>query len=165
MTAVIDSPETDAKAGFSSMCRRGDHAQCKTAQARCICDCHAAARRMLGRTPPPKPRTRTEPTPPQPPRSLIRKAGQKPPPVFELVKADPPAPPEKERRKTLTELVRPLLEEILVARDRDWYRVVLFHTARQASMNVKRCRDAYSKTEWEWRAVKLALYVRWVAEP
>jgi hypothetical protein len=88
-------------------------------------------------------------------------------PVVRLVKADPP-PLVKPTQPKLTELVRPLLEEILVSQDRDWFRVVLFFKDRQAAMNLKRLRDAHSRTAWQWEARRLsevgqsAIYVRWV---
>lgn len=61
--STTDTPTShDTKAGHSSMCRRGDHRTCKTAQARCTCNCHGND----GQTPPqPK-----EPTVPEPARHL-----------------------------------------------------------------------------------------------
>lgn len=44
--------------------------------------------------------------------------------------------------------------------------MVLFHSAAQASFNLKKLRDGFSANEWEWRAARLlevdqsAIYVR-----
>lgn len=41
--SLVDEPiTTDGKAGYSSMCRRSDHATCRTAGARCTCACHGS---------------------------------------------------------------------------------------------------------------------------
>lgn len=40
--SVVAQEVTDAKAGFSTMCRRGDHVSCASAQARCTCTCHGS---------------------------------------------------------------------------------------------------------------------------
>lgn len=186
MTVTDVDTQVDAKAGYSSMCRRGDHGICATAKAKCTCECHGAARRFLqdnraATGAPPaaavRPARKAAParppaTPPPPPPSLVRRSGggpgAKPPPHFELVKADPPAQPDKKQyRKTIAEQVRPLLEEVLVSGERCWFRIVLFHTANQASFNVGRLRKAYGPGEWEFRAAHLdevdqsAMYVRW----
>lgn len=40
MTQLDHPIEHDGKAGYSSMCRRGDHRTCLTSRAICTCDCH-----------------------------------------------------------------------------------------------------------------------------
>lgn len=177
--AAIDRP-TDAKAGFSTMCRRDDHDMCTMAGARCTCECHGAARRFLAANGNRKaasssaaavgavrPVQNPEPTPPirgVTPAGARAKPGD---PVFELVKADPPEPP---RKKTVAEFVRPLLEEILVAGDHDWYRIVVFPSPNRANFVLAKLRKAFSSTEWEWRGVKIAevgqsaIYVRWAGK-
>lgn len=42
--SLLDDPpiERDAKAGYSTICRRGDHKTCAMAKARCTCPCHGA---------------------------------------------------------------------------------------------------------------------------
>lgn len=56
----VDDPpvERDAKAGFSSWCRRAQHESCIRAKARCSCSCHGAR----GQTPP-GPKAASYPTP------------------------------------------------------------------------------------------------------
>lgn len=135
---------------LSSMCRDRQHKTCQQIGMRCKCECHN--------------RNGTK----EPARVMSRTAAR--PPVVQLVKADPPAPPVPPRKPSLAEQVRPLLEEILVAGERDWFRVALFFKTRQAAMNLKRVRESHSKSEWEWRAARLdevdqsALYVRWVGK-
>jgi hypothetical protein len=155
---------------LSSMCRDGNHKTCRDLKMRCACECHnpqdaqpvritpAAAQVNRART-----RVKTRTAEPEP---KVLPVGNKVP-VIQLVKADPPPKPNPPR-VTLAEQVRPLLEEILVMQDRDWYRVVLFFKARQASMNLKRLRDAHSRGLWQWEARQLpevdqsAIYVRWI---
>lgn len=50
MTLTDDDPPItrDAKAGYSSWCRRDQHLSCRTAGARCSCGCHGTR----GQTPP-----------------------------------------------------------------------------------------------------------------
>lgn len=74
MTLVDEPTRTDAKAGWSSYCRRDAHESCARAAARCTCSCHGAR----GQEPPaPRPApapqrkeptvsTSETPTPPQP---------------------------------------------------------------------------------------------------
>ena len=108
------------------------------------------------------PRVTAEPAP------IAATAGRAP--VIELVKADPPPVVKKSYYRPLSEQVRPHLEQIVVAEDRDWFRVVLFFKAMSAPIAVRKLRQAYSKTEWEFEARKLdevgqsAIYVRWVGQ-
>jgi hypothetical protein len=86
-------------------------------------------------------------------------------PVFQLVKADPPEKVRKPSRTSLIEKVRPLLEQLMAAGERDWHRIALYPKARAAAPNKGRLAKAYG--EFEWRAVRLpevdqsAIYVRW----
>jgi hypothetical protein len=89
-------------------------------------------------------------------------------PVWELVRADPPAPPPKPRRLTSVERARPFLEDILAAGSRDWHRLAIFPTTMGAAQTVGRLRKHYSRVEWEWKAARnpdtgqSAVYVRWL---
>jgi hypothetical protein len=160
VTAVAELPDVTAvearprrprvpRMSLSSMCRDRKHKTCQQLRMRCACECHA----------------KDDAGEPE-----VAPAVDKKLPVVDLVRADPPAPPAPKRKPSLAEQVRPFLELLLVEGDRDWYRVVLFHKARQAAMNIKRIRESHSKADWEWRAVKLdevdqsAIYVRWVGK-
>lgn len=184
MTAV-ETPPRVPRMALSSMCRDGKHRTCAELRMRCVCECHGdrpAQPAESATKAAPKPResagkSREPATPPRtgfPPVSggtiggpAAARADKKQGPVVELVKAEPP---EKPRKLSLAEQVRPLLEEILTTQDRDWFRVILFFKANQANFNIKRLVESHSKTEWEWRAVKLvevdqsAIYVRWVGK-
>lgn len=153
-TATVEKPARPSRMSVSSMCRDSKHRSCKELRMKCTCDCHQAAVAAVAHA-----------------NGTAKKAARTPvrQPVIELVKADPPTP-VKIRKPTLSEQIRPLLEQILVDEDHDWYRVALFFKARQASMNLKRVREAHSKAEWEWRAARLdeveqsAIYVRWIGK-
>lgn len=86
-------------------------------------------------------------------------------PVWELVKADPPAPPPKRQKNV--ELARPMLEQLMAEGDKAWHRLAVFPSSMGASQTCGRMRKAYPR-EWEWLAVKVpevgqsALYVRWL---
>jgi len=81
--------------------------------------------------------------------------------VWELHRAEPPAPPPA--RSNLAEKARPLLEEIAAADSHEWYRLAIWPSTRGAGQARGRLRKAFGR-EWEWRAVRLveqsALYVR-----
>jgi hypothetical protein len=149
------------KTSKSSMCRDGSHALC--AVDRCGCGCHRGVKPRSRRATPEHNGNGAEPVKPAPLRFQS--------PVIELVKADSP----DRQRKTygspkLVELVRPLLEQILVAGEREWYRCVLFPGTRRAGMNCWRLQKRYGSAEWEWRFVPLpevdqsAIYVRWIGD-
>jgi hypothetical protein len=86
--------------------------------------------------------------------------------VWELVKADPPAPPTPKKKPTAVELARPLLEEIMAEGSKDWHRIALFPSSMAAGQNRGRIAKAYR--EFEFRAVRVAeisqsaIYVRWL---
>jgi hypothetical protein len=160
--AVIENGRVP-RMSLSSMCRDGNHKTCRELKMRCVCDCHA--RQAAAPAKATKARARNSAPPPEPaplPRTAKRA------PVIALVKADPPAVVKKSYYRPIAEQVRPLLEEILVAGDRDWFRVVLFFKAMSAPLAVRKLRQTYSKTEWEFEGRKLeevgqsAIYVRWV---
>lgn len=104
---------------------------------------------------------------PRPARpALAAVPSRKPEPIFDLVKADPPAP--KPKRVPLAEQLRPLLEQLVSGGDDTmgvWYRIVLYPTARGAAISRGRAQKAYSKG-WEWQSARIdevdqsALYVR-----
>lgn len=157
---------TDAKAGWCSNCRREEHAMC--ASPNCTCPDNRRHRNRpdyAGRASKP------------PPMGVLADARGKAPaakapkitaPLWELVEADPPAPPEKPRKKTSVELARPMLEEIAATANPKWHRLALFPSPRSAAYTAVQLRKHYSKTEWEFRAVSVpdvgqsALYVRWL---
>ena len=143
---------------LSSMCRDGKHRTCAELRMRCACDCHSQpAKQARSST-----RSRATPEPAPVPAHAARA------PVIELVKADPPPVVKRSYYRPLSEQVRPLLEQILVDADRDWFRVILFFKAMSAPLAVRKLRQSYSNTEWEFEARKLAevgqsaIYVRWV---
>lgn len=149
----------------SRMCAASNHSLCAAIEGKCHCACHRGAkpRNTL-------PRAAKAAAKPVVVTPLMngKVHGKDRDPVIELVKANPPAKARKGYgRKHLTEIVRPLLEELLVRQDRDWYRCCLFFKAKQASMNVWRLERRYG-SEWEWTARVLeeegqsAIYVRWV---
>jgi hypothetical protein len=147
----VTAAATKSRMALSSMCRDGKHKTCRDIGMRCVCECH----HQNGSDPPGGVTPR---------RTAAR------PPLVRLVKADPPPPPQPTRKPNLSEQVRPLLEQILVTGDRDWFRVALFFKTRQAAMNLKRVRESHSQRDWEWRAARLeevdqsALYVRWIGK-
>lgn len=159
-----------SRMALSSMCRDRNHKTCRELRMRCACECHARqdaqppAKKTASRVTRNSARTRVTAEPAPVPRTADRG------PVIELVKADPPPLVKKSYYRPLSEQVRPLLEQILVAGDRDWFRVVLFFKAMSAPMSVRKLRQAYTKGEWEWEARKLdevgqsAIYVRWIGE-
>ena len=105
--------------------------------------------------------------PQRPARSTNGDKPQLDKPVFELVKATPPDPPPK--NVTITERVRPFLEEILEKDDRDWYRLAIY-PGTGAGQGTARLTKTYSNKEWEFRSVQLrevgqsAIYVRWIGK-
>lgn len=193
---MMAAPEVDTKAGVSTMCRGDHHAIC-VADA-CSCSCHHGFRTpKVARAATPTKKAATQAFLARNGNRAAAQALDKPlpigggarvrrangsgkpkprPPVIDLVRVDPPAPAEKAKRISLAEQIRPQLEQILVAGHddpestaaRDWYRVVLFFKAKQAGMNIKRCRDHYGTTEWDWTHAQLpeedqsAIYVRWI---
>lgn len=151
--------EVDAKAGWCATCRGGQHALCASPTCKCprahtpsgIPAKRPAGRRRGG------PAAVLSITPPRVKRPKPAA------PVFELVKADPPeAVPT---RRKLAELLRPLLEEILVDGGDDWWRVAVYPSRLGAGQAAGRLSKRYA-TGWEWRAARLdecdqsALYVR-----
>lgn len=148
----------DAKAGFCSFCRGGNHALCASETCACSQTRHPGRHRSGGAA---------RPTPPRPPKA----AGKSPPappkparptePVWELVRADPPTPPPK-----MAERVRPMLEQLMAEENREWHRVVIFPKPGSAGYVKGRLAKLYPR-EWEWKAVRLddvgqsAIYVRW----
>lgn len=110
-------------------------------------------------------------TGPDPEPTGVNRATAKRKPVVERIRnCKPPAHSRKQYYKPLHEQVRPLLEEILVDADREWNRVILCFTTRQAGRNVKKLRETYSRSEWEWDFAELpecsqsAIYVRWIGK-
>ena len=153
---------------LSSMCRDRNHKTCAELRMRCACECHAGQDAQLAKKAATSKkvvsaRTRATAEPAPLPREDRG-------PVIELVKADPPPVVKRSYYRPLSEQVRPLLEQVLVAGDRDWFRVVLFFKAMSAPIAVRKIRQAYSKTEWEFEARKLdevgqsAIYVRWIGQ-
>jgi hypothetical protein len=167
-----DEKRTDAKAGFCQWCRQGDHGVCASPTCTCTQVRHAL-RPKSGDDPLADVRARAQGNgggSASPPRVIPRERAGKAKPaaaVWELVKADPPAPAPKKQRNV--ELARPLLEQIMAEGDRAWHRLAVFPSSMGASQTCGRLRKAYPR-EWEWRAVKVAevgqsaLYVRWLGE-
>lgn len=162
--------DTDTKAGFCSNCRAGSHALC--ASPTCSCP---DARRHRGRPDYAKvPTNQRRPANHNGNRSEIRGGGlasspakAKPTkPVFELVRADPPAP--RSSKTTLVERARPLLEQLMAADERDWHRLAVLPSTAGAGHARARMAKAYGAKEWEFVAARLdevdqsALYVRWL---
>jgi hypothetical protein len=190
MTAVAPAATNGRvpRMAISSMCRDGHHQTCKETRMVCRCECHGPDGQTGTTSPassPPRRKPRAARPAPGQRKDMARLretlnalAGPEPDvqpigkraPLIQLVKTDPPPPPTPKRKPTLTEQVRPLLEEILLAGERDWFRVVLFFKANQANFNIKKLAEAHSRTGWEWQARKLievdqsAIYVRWVGK-
>lgn len=158
---------TDAKAGWCSNCRREEHNMC--ASPKCSCP---DKRRHRNHPDYASRDTRQGPPPMGVPSDARGRAPTETPklkkPVWELVQADPPAPPEKPRKKTAVELARPLLEEIASSANSEWHRLAVFPAPRSAAQTRTRLSKAYSKADWEFRAASIpdvgqsALYVRWL---
>jgi hypothetical protein len=156
---------------LSSMCGDRNHETCTKLRMRCACNCHAqqngqpAANKSTSRKAPARNSARPRGTPKPAPIPQNARG-----PVIELVKADPPPVVKKSYYRPLSEQVRPFLEQILVAGDRDWFRLVLFFKAMSAPVALRKVRQAYSKTEWQFEARKLdevgqsAIYVRWIGQ-
>lgn len=113
MTATDE--RTDAKAGFSTMCRRGDHTSCQVAKARCGCDCH-------GRNGQEPPAVKNRPNL----AAVPAESG----PVIQVVREDPP--PSRLGRKPADEVYGEALASV---RDEPgaWFRLATFPKPNQAS--------------------------------
>lgn len=175
---------TDAKAGFCNWCRQGDHAVCASVMCKCTQVAHRnrpkpgadgpAARRNGGGSTPSAQRPADDDNPLADVRRRANGAASRPPkakptePVWELVKADPPAPPEKPRRLTVVEKARPLLEQLMAEDLRDWHRIAVFPSSMAAGQTKGRLARRYR--EFDFRAVRVpeisqsAIYVRWVGK-
>ncbi|MFP5376920.1 MAG: hypothetical protein ACLGIO_09090 [Acidimicrobiia bacterium] len=173
-------PVTDAKAGRCQPCREGHHVLCASDTCACPDRRRHTRRPSYGRTNGSPARAGASPAPPRPapaprptpPRSLNRQAKPAGPAevVFELVEADPPAPPAKPKRLTNAERARPLLEQIMAEGRTKWQRLAIHPSARGAGQLVGAFRKAYPPSEWEFKAVAIpevgqsAVYVRWLGE-
>lgn len=151
---------TDAKRGYCTFCRNGTHALC--AAPACACPARGHANRPDAKAPTAAGRAGVKRPPRAEPTTLAE-------PVWELVRADPPAPPPRWHRPTAVERARPLLERLAADANREWHRIALFPSRQAASHTKGRLAKAYRR-EWEWHAVSVpdagqsAVYVRWLGD-
>ena len=166
----------DAKAGYCSRCRNGQHSLCASPADRCGCPYRehpnrpgaspaadgplADVERRAQASAAPAPKAST------PPAKAAAKLRE---PAWQLVKADPPAPPPpKPKRLTVVERARPFVEQLVAEGDRDWHRFAIFPGAQAASQCRARIAKAYP--EMEFKAVRVAeigqsaLYGRWTGK-
>lgn len=147
----------DSKAGWCSPCRRESHALCAAPG----CECH-----RMGEDHPNRPEARAQPvraaavapaqSKPAPVKATKATRAPRTEPVWELVKADPPAPPpkpEKPKKLTPAERAQPLLEAIVEAADKDWHRIALFGSTPNAG-RVKTQLAKEFPEGWEWKAAR-----------
>jgi hypothetical protein len=170
---VSAKPRTDAKAGYCAMCRQGTHTLCASDTCTCTTAIHIR-RPKFGQAHPELARGNGggSPSPTRPSPAPAAKPPAKPAliaAVWELVRADPPAPPPKPRKLTAAERARPLLEQLMAEGDRHWHRLALFPSTRLAGNTRGQLVKAYPR-EWEFKAVALrevgqsSLYVRWLGD-
>lgn len=145
--AAATVPLPAASADICGSCRRSQHTNCTRPSCSCTFARHANRRAGTGD---PKPATK------------LRE------PVWQLVKADPPAPPPKAKKPTAVERARPFVEEIMAEGDRDWHRFAVFPSSMAAAQTKGRVAKAYR--EFEFQAVRVpeigqsALYGRWLGK-
>jgi hypothetical protein len=151
----------DAKAGWCSTCRRGSHALCAAPR----CECH-----RMGEDHPNRPEPGARPIKAAPaPAPAAKARAPRTEPVWELVKADPPAPPPKAakpKKLTPAERAQPFLEAIVEDGDLDWHRIALFGTPHAAG-RIKAALATEFAEGWEWKSARddqgrPAVFVRWV---
>lgn len=162
MTTTTEAP-ANTKTGWCSMCRSGDHPLCASGSCRCP---------GFGKHPNrPSPDRIDKPATPRPTPARTAPKASKPTisaPVWELVKADPPAPPPKPKRLTVVERARPLLEQLMAEGEKSWHRIAVFPSSMGAGQT--RTRLAKEYREFEFKAVRVpeisqsAIYVRWTGE-
>lgn len=108
----------------------------------------------MGEDHPNRPEARPTPAPAAAPVAKAKPAKVvKPAPVWELVKAAPPAPPPKPKKQTPAELAQPMLEAIVEAGDTDWWRIALFGTPHAAG-RAKALLAKEFPEEWEWTSTR-----------
>ena len=169
MSADTDT-RTDTKSGYCSMCRSGSHALCGSPSCRCRGGTHpnrpdAVARRRAAPSNGSASRVMARDASRAADGATTRQKAKVTEPVWELVKADPPAPPPKPQRLTLVERARPFLEELMAQGNHDWHRVVVFPSSMAAGQATGRLRKAYREFEWKGCRVpdigQSAVYVKW----
>lgn len=169
---VVESPRTDAKAGYCSNCRSGSCSLCMSSSCSCPDGRKHRNRPDYAKVPDNQRRPAPRGAVGGPPRSLTRvpKPAAKPEVIFELVEADPPVPPPKLRKLTNAERARPLLEQLMAEGNRKWHRICIHHSPHAAGRLAVVFRKAFPKSEWEFRAVTIpevgqgAVYARWLGE-
>lgn len=164
------SPAVDAS--LCGYCRARKHRACTRADCGCTQGLHPK-RATPGRDASPladvRDRARASAPPaPAPTTSApaAKTAAAKVEPVWELVKAAPAAPPPKPRKPTPAELVKPMLDTIVEAGDRDSWRVALFGTSIAAGHARKALAKAFPE-QWAWTSGRddegrPAVFVRWL---
>lgn len=145
----VPDPPAPAASTLCGYCRGRNHKACTSA----TCSCE-------GPSHPQRPGA----TPPRVGRPAGTTTSAKVEPVWELVKAAPPAPPPK--KPTPAELAQPFLESIVEAGDRDSWRIALFGTAIAATKARKALAEAFPE-EWAFTSSRdeegrPAVFVRWL---
>lgn len=168
--STLTEPAVDVNGTKSSMCRRGDHATCRTAKARCGCDCHG----NQGQTPPDRltcPECGRVFVGPQGlaghrrtahgiagATSQLRAGGRaagplaypartKEPVLLELVREDLPEPEPKPPKLKLIDRIVALVETADLEQG-EWWRVALFASPRACAAMCTRLRKTASPYEW-----------------
>ena len=148
-------PAGSAAAEVCGSCRRSQHTNCTRATCTCPFERHPKRRAAA-----------SGPEEAKPPAKAAAKLRE---PVWQLVKADPPAPPPpKPKRLTVVERARPFVEQLVAEGDRDWHRFAIFPSSMAAAQTKGRVAKAYP--EFVFKAVRVAeigqsaLYGRWTGK-
>ena len=179
-------PDPTAAEAICGYCRGRRHQVCRGGSCTCTKGSHPNRRPAPAPVAPPHPQADALPDAESPLADVERRAqasaapaskASTPPkaaaklrePVWQLVKADPPAPPApKPKRLTVVERARPFVEQIVAEGDRDWYRFAIFPSSMAAAQCRARIAKAYP--EFEFKAVRVAeigqsaLYRRWTGK-
>lgn len=143
--STTDLPRVDAKKGWSTNCRAGNHSTCQTIGAVCSCTCHdngkTAQKGTLG---PGRPRKA------QSPEAAPRKRSA---PVVEFVWEEPPEHSRLRSQPLFVKLAEPLLE--LQASPGKWARLVEYAAGASAGAGRMALIKHLGEKEWEFRAVRM----------
>lgn len=141
--------------GLCGYCRAHAHRRCTSAT--CVCEGHDHPGRATV-----DPSGQSPVTTATPAKAKLTK------PLWELVRADPPAPPPKPRKLTAVDHARPFVEQLMAEGDREWHRFAIFPSSMAAGQTRTRVAKAYR--EFEFKAVwvpevsQSAIYGRWTGK-